>query len=175
MDKRALRLRIAELERIENRTSEQDGELKQLRRRLARLSDGDRQQVICDHRNAKFGDKFCRTCGEQISLPPRAAVAELVREILEEDYEISDEKDDSSNGNSTPEPDPGQLTAEWRAYDRKFMLRGSKKFRDRKSFDSATPSERKQELDRIGVTESEVERAKKELAPGASRRAVSSR
>jgi len=177
MDKRALRLRIAELERIENRTAEQEGELKQLRRRLARLGDGDPQQIVCEHRNAKFGDKFCRNCGEQISMPPRAAVADLLREILEEDYEFTDDKASSSNGDSAPpsQPDPDLLDAEWHAYDRKFLIGTKKNFRDRKAFDAATAGERKKELERIGVTQREIEKAKKESAKEGSRRAVASR
>src|SRR5260370_29061861 len=101
MDKRALRARIAELEQIENRTAEQEGEVKQLRRHLAQQhqSDDGQQRIVCDHRNAKFGDKFCRNCGEQISMPPRAAVAELLREILDDDYEISDDGNSPKSGN----------------------------------------------------------------------------
>jgi hypothetical protein len=178
MDKGALRARIADLEGIENRTGEQEGELKELRVRLAQSVDQPgSQRVVCDHVNAKFGDRFCRNCGEQISMPPRAAVAELLREILEEDYEISEDKSTSAKGKSPQQPDSAngyELEAKWRAYEEKFFI-GRKKFLDRKSFESATAGERNQELDRIGVKEREVEKAKKSSARESSRRAVVSR
>ena len=48
MDKHALRARMAELERVGNRTAEQEGELKQLRRRLAHLGEDGQQRIVCD-------------------------------------------------------------------------------------------------------------------------------
>ena len=192
MDKHALRARIAKLERVGNRTTEQEGELKQLRRRLAHLGEDGQQRIVCDHPNAKFGDKFCRNCGEQISMPPRGAVAELLREILEEDYEISEDGGNSSRSNSSrPAADP-LLDAQWEAYNNTLgsrlpgeplrIIRNAedyrtygKKFHDRKSFDRATDAERAAELKRIGVSDRDIEKAKKRLVEEASRRAVASR
>ncbi len=198
MDKRALRARIAELEGIENRTAEQEGELKQLRRRLAQPGEPGSQRIVCDHPNAKFGDKFCRNCGEQISMPPREAVAELIREILEKDYEISEDANSSGgNGGNSRHGNPSQsdvdlLDAQWEAYSitrgqrlpaEPLLIGGAarqtagygKRFRDRKSFDRATDAEREAELKRLGVDDRELEKAKKRLLEEGSRRAVANR
>ena len=93
MDTRALRLRIVEFERIQNRTAEEESELKQLRRRLARLAEDEPQRIVCDHPNAKCGDRFCRNCGEAINMPPKSAISEIVREILRDEYHVQDDQD----------------------------------------------------------------------------------
>lgn len=193
MDKRALKARIAELEAMENRTAEQEGELKQLRRRLAQLGDQGSQRIVCDHPNAKFGDKFCRNCGEQISMPPREAVAELVREILEKDYEILDEANSSRGNGATrrsDSPESDLLDAQWDAYSNKPGVRlpdepfkfaraqpegYGKKFHDRKLFNKATDAEREAELKRIGVSDRDVQELKKRVRGENSRTAGANR
>lgn len=182
MDKRALRTRIAELERVENRTAEQDGELRQLRRRLAQPQQGDdaQQRIVCDHRSSKFGDKFCRNCGEQISMPPRAAVAELLREILEEDYAIS--TDDAGSSRIDSQPDADLLDAQWEAYSKKkepFKVINRDdtppRFDDFAKFKQATPAQRKKAMEWRGVSERDIEEAKKRIGSRDSSRFAAKR
>lgn len=182
MDKRALRARIAELERVETRTAEQDGELKQLRRRLAQPQQGDdgQQRIVCDHRSSKFGDKFCRNCGEQISMPPRAAVAELLREILEEDYAISTDDagaPDAGSSRIDSQSDADLLDAQWEAYSKKkepFKIVNRNdtppRFDDFAKFKQATPAQRKKAMEWRGVSERDIEEAKKRVGSGDSSR-----
>jgi len=157
MNKRdELQQRIGELEAKDDPSPEEKAELKQKQQELRKLEREPQHVALCPHKDARLEHRFCPTCGEAMPALPRAAIEQIIEEVLaKREQNPSDEG--VENGEDDAESEE-QLRKQYRIYDEAvkklpWLKQHSRKFRTFGQFRDANLAERQAEFKRLGIAE----------------------